>query len=173
MAGARRYDGCPGARPDRSPDMSSLRPVLLLLVALVAASCGRSRSHVHVRDESPRLVSILVEVYDPVTDFVWEGVSVRIVEAYQEWSDTTWVSPYVDWYETDATGRVLLDEFDLAFAEVGFLEDVDGRALLGARRDEDQAFVVLEVDALGFTPVTVEVPLSWDVPDVFVEVPFE
>jgi hypothetical protein len=33
--------------------------------------------------------------------------------------------------------------------------------------------VWLEVDALGFTPVLVEVPLRWDEPDVFVEVPFQ
>ena len=30
---------------------------------------------------------------------------------------------------------------------------------------EDEALVVLEIDAVGFSPVIVEVPLSWDQPD--------
>lgn len=147
--------------------------LLFLSLAVVAASCRGGNSRASVRNESPRLVSILVEVYDPVTNLVWENVSVRIVEADQEWSQCTCVSPYVDWYLTDQTGRVLLDEYLLADADVGFLEDGKGRAVLGPRRDEDQATVVLEIDALGFVPVIVEVPLSWDQPDVFVEVPFE
>jgi hypothetical protein len=32
--------------------------------------------------------------------------------------------------------------------------------------------VLLEISAPGFVPVYVDVPLSWSVPDVFVEVPF-
>jgi hypothetical protein len=43
---------------------------------------------------------------------------------------------------------------------------------LGPRLDQDEALVVLEVSGVGFTPVIVEVPLRWDQPDVFVEVPF-
>lgn len=121
---------------------------------------------------SPRLVSILVEVYDPVTNFVWENVGVRVVEADQEWSGLTYVSPFLDGYLTDATGRVLLDEFVLGDARVGFLEDGQGRAVLNAPADQDQALVVLEVFAEGFVSVIVEVPLSWAEPDVFVEVPF-
>lgn len=150
---------------------TSLFLPLLPLLALPTA-CGGHHSHAAVRTEPPRLVSILVEVYDPVTNYVWENVSVRIVEADQEWSGCTCVSPYEDWYLTDATGRVLLDEYALADAEVGFLVDDFGRAILGPRRYEDEALVVLEVDAVGFAPVYVEVPLRWDQPDVFVEVPF-
>ena len=67
---------------------------------------------------------------------------------------------------------LLLDEYLLADAEVGFLEDSLGRAVLGPNGGEDQATVVLEIDAVGFMPVIVEVPLRWDQPDVFVEVPF-
>ncbi len=144
----------------------------VLLAALVLASCGRSRPRANVRPPQPRLVSILVEVYDPNTNLVWENVSVRVVEAEQEWSNCLCVSPYLDWYLTDSTGRVLLDEFVLADAEVGFLEDDLGAAVLGPYSYEDEALVVLEIDALGFAPVYVEVPLSWDQPDVFVEVPF-
>lgn len=145
---------------------------ILLLAFLMATSCGHRTPRANVRVEEPRLVSILVEVYDPNTNLVWENVSVRIVEADQEWSNCTCVSPYVDWYLTDSSGRVLLDEFLLADADVGFLVDDLGAAVLGPRRDEDEALVVLEIDAVGFAPVIVEVPLSWDEPDVFVEVPF-
>ena len=151
--------------------MSKSRTLLFLSLALALVGCRRGNSH--ARDEAPRLVSILVEVYDPATNLVWENVSVRVVEADQEWSQCTCESPYEDWYLTDGTGRVLLDEYLLADAEVGFLVDDDGRAVLSPYRNEDEATVVLEIDALGFSPVIVEVPLSWDVPDVFVEVPFE
>lgn len=147
----------------------------ILVLSLLASACGHSHSHSHgsTHVEPPRLVSILVEVYDPVSNFVWENVSVRIVEADQEWSQCTCTSPYEDWLLTDATGRVYFDEYALAAARVGFLQDLDGRAILGSASHEDQATVVLEIDALGFSPVIVEVPLSWDVPDVFVEVPFD
>jgi len=151
----------------RLPKLSLFAALLLML-----SSCGGRRSTPIVFVEQPRLVSILVEVYDPDTNFVWEGVSVRVVESDQEWSGCTCVSPYFDWFETDSNGRVLLDEYILADADVGFLIDDYGAAVLGPRRDEDQATVVLEIDAIGFAPVIVEVPLSWDEPDVFVEVPF-
>jgi len=151
--------------------MRNLLPVLLPSLLLLAG-CGGRRERVVVRPAEPRLVSILVEVYDPVTNFVWENVSVRIVEADQEWSACTCSSPYADWFLTDATGRVLLDEYLLADAEVGFLEDSLGRAILGPNAGEDEATVVLEIDALGFVPRIVEVPLRWDQPDVFVEVEF-
>ncbi|MCK5943959.1 MAG: hypothetical protein KAI24_18385, partial [Planctomycetes bacterium] len=78
----------------------------------------------------------------------------------------------LDWYLTDSTGRVLLDEYILADADVGFLEDRTGAAILSPDFDEDEALVVLEIDAVGFAPVYVEVLVSWNEPDVFVEVPF-
>lgn len=170
QASDRRHDGCLQRVP--SIPMRTLQALLLSAPLVLLSACGGSHSRATLRTESPRLVSILVEVYDPVTNLVWENVSVRIVEADQEWSQCTCVSPFTDWYLTDATGRVLLDEFLLADAEVGFAEDGSGRAILGPQRDEDEATVVLEIDAVGFVPVIVEVPLRWDTPDVFVEVPF-
>jgi hypothetical protein len=144
---------------------------LLLLGCLAFAACGGGkRATADVR--LPRPVSILVEVYDPVTNYVWQNVGVRIVEADQEWSGCTCVNPRVEWFLTDSRGEVLLDEFTLAAAQVGFVVDRNGRAVLGSRSFEDEATVVLEIDALGYTPVIVEVPLSWSVPDVFVSVPF-
>jgi hypothetical protein len=154
--------------PSRS---ASLFPLLLLAVA--ACECDDHDDHLVVPPPEPRPVSILVEVYDPVTNLVWQDVSVRVVEADQQWCGCTYVSPFAEWYLTDANGQVFLDEYVLAAAQVGFVEDPNGRAQLRPEPDADEALVVLEVAALGFTSVIVEVPLRWDTPDVFVEVPFE
>ncbi|MGE3175355.1 MAG: hypothetical protein AB7O97_22210 [Planctomycetota bacterium] len=152
-------------RPNRS--LSWLVPFALLV------GCGE-KGHGHRASVSTaRPVSILVEVYHPVTDEVWENVGVRVVEAYQEWSDCTCVSPYDDWYLTDFTGQVLIDEFVLADAAVGFVEDRHGGAVLGSRSFENSAMVTLQIDALGHDTVFVDVPLTFDQPDVFVAVPFE
>lgn len=151
-----------------------MRPYAALLCLAALASCGHRHDHAHVvpAPPPPRPVSILVEVYDPVTNFVWENVSVRIVESEQEWSQCTCVSPYLDWRLTDSSGRVYFDEYDLALAEVGFVEDVGGRALLYADAWQDEATVWLEIDAVGFSPILVPVSLRWSSPDVYVEVPF-
>ncbi len=152
----------------------NLQPFSLVALSLLSVGCGRQggSSSSNVQPAPARLVSILVEVYDPVTNFVWEGVSVRIVEADQEWYGGTFASPYQDWFLTDVNGRVLFDEDLLAGARVGFLEDDNGRAVLGPAANEDEATVLLEIDAVGFTPVFVQVPLQWNTPDVFVQVPF-
>jgi hypothetical protein len=152
---------------ERKKTMRRMLTAGLLLLAACSDCCDDDH-----HEPPPRLVSILVEVYDPVTNFVWENVDVTILEADQEWSGGTYVSPYLDTYLTDATGRVLLDEYALAFAEIGFLEDADGRAVIYPGKFEDEATVVLEISAVGFMSVIVEVPVSWDEPDVFVEVPF-
>ena len=154
--------------------MQRLPAAVLVLALATATACSDHHHHdsggVHI--PAPRPVSILVEVYDPITNFVWENVSVRVAEADQEWSQCTCVSPIEDWHLTNSSGQVLLDEFELAFAGVGFLESPQGRAVIGSRSFEDEATVVLEVDAIGFSPVFFEVPLSFAVPDVFVQVPF-
>ncbi|MFM1873917.1 MAG: hypothetical protein RL398_3339 [Planctomycetota bacterium] len=151
-----------------------MRPYAALLSLVALAACGHRHDHAHVvpAPPPPRPVSILVEVYDPITNFVWENVSVRIVESEQEWSQCTCVSPYLDWRLTDSSGRVYFDEYDLALADVGFVEDVGGRALLHADEWQDEATVWLEIDAVGFTPILVPVHLRWSSPDVYVEVPF-
>ena len=150
-----------------------MRPQLpIILLAALLAGCHRGHARAVVAVPQPRLVSVLVEVYDPVTNFAWEDVSVRIVEADQEWSGCTCQSPYIDWFLTDSAGRVLFDEYALAAAEVGFIEDATGAAVLPSEFDQDEATLVLEVDAVGFAPVIVEVPISWADPDVFAEVPF-
>ncbi|MGA1608012.1 MAG: hypothetical protein ACO4CT_13595, partial [Planctomycetota bacterium] len=72
-----------------------------------------------------------IEVYDPFTGGVWEGVGVRVVQADQEWSGCVCVSPYAnDFALTDRTGLAYFSPFALAAAEVGFVEDAAGRAVL-------------------------------------------
>ncbi len=146
-------------------------PGLILLLSTFACSGGHGHGPASVQVVRP--VSILVEVFDPTTNFVWENVSVRVVEAEQEWSQCTCVSPFEDWFLTDTTGQVLFDEFTLAAEQVGFVQDGAGAAVLGSRRFEDQATVTLEIDAVGFSPVFIDVPLSYGQPDVFVQVPFQ
>ncbi|MCA8943483.1 MAG: hypothetical protein KDB80_13045 [Planctomycetes bacterium] len=148
----------------------------LLLVALLATAChGHRRAKLVVDTQPlPRTVAIEVEVYDPVSGFVWQDVSVRIVEAYHEWSGCVCESPWFDdYYYTDSSGLVYLDEYSLAFAEVGFLEDTEQRAIVESGRFEDEAVVTLEISAPTFETVWVDVPVSWDEPIAFVSVPFE
>jgi hypothetical protein len=147
--------------------------LLFFAAAMLLSACGGGSSRRSTQAALPRPVSILVEVYDPLTNFVWENVSVRIVEADQEWSGSTWINPRVEWFLTNRFGQVFFDEFDLARAQVGFRVDGAGRAVLGSGQNEDQATVVLEVAAEGFVSVIVEVPLRWNRGDVFVEVPFD
>ncbi len=154
--------------------MRSLTVLLTLALALLSSCNSRHDTTVVVRAKSPRTVSIEVEVYDPLSNLVWEGVGVRIVEADQEWSGCICVNPYPeDWYYTDATGLTFFDSTDLAIAEVGFVEDSGDDAVIRAPYSEDQAYVTLEVWAEGFRAVRVEVELTWDDPNVFVSVPFE
>ncbi|MEQ1632177.1 MAG: hypothetical protein ABL997_07370 [Planctomycetota bacterium] len=143
-----------------------------LLLTLTACSGGDDYEPAPVQIPDPVPVSILVEVYDPVTNFVWQNVGVRIVESEQEWSQCLCVNQYEDWYLTDGAGQAMLTEYDLAYADVGFREDGNGRAVLWPGQFEDEATVVLEVWADGFTPVFVEVDLCFCQPDVFVAIPF-
>lgn len=158
--------------------MTRFRPLLSASCVLALAACDcyddcHDDNVVVVPPADPRVVSILVEVFDPTTNLVWENVGVRVAEADQEWCGCTFQSQVPQSFLTDGTGRVLLDEFALADVQVGFQQDEVGRALLAPRVDADQAVVVLEVFAPGFATVVVSVPLRWDDPDVFVSVPFQ
>lgn len=144
--------------------------VLLSLLSL-AAGCKRHAPPPRVLE--PRTVSIQVEVYDPVTNRVWENVDVRVVEAEAEWSGLVVPNPDPDaWTSTDRYGTAYFTARDLGDAQVGFVEDVYGRALLEPDHDADEAFVLLEIWAPGFDAVLAEVRLTWSKPDAFVSVPF-
>jgi hypothetical protein len=97
---------------------------------------------------------------------------VRVLDAYQEWADQVYTSPFQDVFVTDLDGLVFLDEYILAWQDVGFREDGNGRALLYPGAFEDEADVLVEVDADGFPPVLYQIFLRWDGPDVYVGLPF-
>jgi hypothetical protein len=143
-------------------------------LALALLGChGHGHRHV-VGKPDPRPVSLAVEVYDPVTDFVWEGVGVRIVEGAMEWSGCVCPNPDQDqWYLTDGFGSVAWDAAALGDTGIGFLEDSFGRAVLAPEFDADEAFVLIELAAPGFPTVQYDILLSWDEPDVFVSIPYQ
>ena len=148
------------------------RALVAVLLLLSLSACSDCCTTV-VREPAPRAVELEIEVYDPFTGGVWEGVGVRVVQANQEWSGCVCVSPYAnDFALTDRTGLIYFSPFALAAAEVGFVEDGAGQAVLYPDVFEDEADLVLEVWAPGFDPVFVEVPLSYGQPYRFVSVPF-
>ena len=151
--------------------MNRLLKITLLPVLLAAASCGGSHHH-HPPVLTERLAAIEVEVYDPLTGYVWEDVGVRVVQADQEWSGCVCVNPVVDdWYYTDAFGTVLFGAVDLAVADVGFQETA-GEAVISPDPLEDEVTVLLEISAPGMGSVFQAVDLNWDAPTNFVSVPF-
>ncbi|MDA0375287.1 MAG: hypothetical protein O2865_16000 [Planctomycetota bacterium] len=148
------------------------RALVAVLLLLSLSACSDCCTTV-VREPAPRAVELEIEVYDPFTGGVWEGVGVRVVQANQEWSGCVCVSPYAnDFALTDRTGLTYFSPFALAAAEVGFVEDGAGQAVLYPDVFEDEADLLLEVWAPGFDPVFVEVPLSYGQPYRFVSVPF-
>jgi len=143
----------------------------LLLLPLLLPGCTKTATVV-VPAATPRPVSLEVEVYDPVTNLVWEGVGVRVVAGTMEWSGVTIASANVAWLVSDSAGLVFFDEYALASAGIGFVEDNLGRAMLEPDLGRDDAVVEIEVSAPGFVTVQAQVTLSWDNPDRFVSVPF-
>ena len=155
--------------------LKTARMALTVLLASTALmSCNRSRtSGVDVDLTVDRTVFLEVEVFDPNTNLVWENVGVRLVDSFQDWNNSTTVSPFVDDFEfTDRDGVVLFTPEIIASYQVGFREDDFDRAILGSRSYEDTASVTLEVFAPGFAPVIATVRLTFDEPDVFISVPF-
>lgn len=155
--------------------LSRLTALGLTAVLLTASGCHRT-SYRHDKAAAPlraRTVAIQVEVYDPVTNLVWENVGVRIVEASVEGSGCICTNPdRDDWYYTDDFGVVDFDAKAIALAEVGFeISDFD-EALLSPHVSKDEATVLVEVYAEGYRPVLWEVDISWDRPDAFVQIPF-
>ncbi len=147
-----------------------MKAKLLGLLLLTLVACHKREHTTVVVAAEVRPVAIEVEVYDPTTNFVWENVGVRIVEAEVDGAGIGYANIIPDhWFFSDQNGLVYLDSFVFADAQIGFLLNGAGQAVL---EFSEGARVVLEVDALGFTAVFVEVVLSWDQPQVFVSVPF-
>jgi hypothetical protein len=153
--------------------MRQLLAPLVAAMLLGLAACTENNTTYVVPPPAPVPVEVEIEVYDPVTNGVWENVGVRVVSAWNEWSDCECASPTVQYLLSDSFGLVYFSPYYLAAAEVGFAEDANGRAVLGADPAVDDAVVRLEVWADGFTPVIVDVPLNWSAPYGFVSVPFE
>ena len=118
----------------------------LLLVTLVLSGCGR-RNHSNPKPVAyDRLASLVIEVYDPDTNSVWEGVSVRIVEVEHEWSGRVVPNPIEDdWYVTGRDGTIEFTPKLLGMTNVGFFEDPFGRAVMSPDLDQDEAIVLIEV----------------------------
>ena len=154
--------------------MRSLNSIALLLAAAALVGCHRHGHRHSVGVPGPHQASLEIEVYDPVTDLVWQGVSVRIVEGAMEWSGCVCPNPdQDDWFLTDQFGTVFYDSGLLADSSIGFLEDGYGRAVLGSAVDEDEAYVLIELAAVGFPTLQYDILLSWDEPNVFVSIPYQ
>ena len=122
--------------------MKTMRILTVALLAVTAAGCGGHRgTTIVVRSETPRTVSIDAEVFDPVTDFVWENVNVRIVEAEQEWSGCICRSPYPNaWQLSDVDGLVF---FGTTGEEASLTLEERRRTIeLVQKRAEGRMFVV-------------------------------
>jgi hypothetical protein len=153
--------------------MKRFAPLSALLAASLAGGC-----HGHFDDDPAPIyhdepVSIEIEVYDPNTQYVWQDVSVRIIEVDHEWSGLIWPNPTKnDFYYTDKFGVVYFSPELLAVSDLGFLEDGIGRAVLSPDYLEDEATVLVEISAPGLGRVYERIELSWDEPRVYVQVPF-
>lgn len=120
-----------------------------------------------------RHVSLEVEVYDPISGYVWQGVGVRLLDATTEWSGLTIPNIQAGRIDyTDAYGTVYFDETDLADAQMGFAIDPYGRAVLDPDPLADEAWITVEVSSPGFPTVLATAYLSWDAPHCFVSIPF-
>ncbi len=150
-------------------------PLVVLALACLPTACHHGGGGGDpVRFDHTRPVTIEVEVYDPVTNYVWENVGVRLVQASQEWSSCICTNPDRDgWFYTDEFGVAFFSPQDIADADIGFKLDELDQAVISRHRDEDEAIVLLEVWAKDHKPVLWEVKLTYDKNDVFVSIPFE
>jgi hypothetical protein len=162
----------------KPPTPKVVRLVVALAALAVLGCLATACHHGHGRDPArlgkDRPVTIEVEVYDPETNYVWENVGVRLVQAEQEWSSCICANPdRNDWYYTDEFGTVVFNPKRIANAEIGFKVDELGRAVISEHPAEDEAYVLIEVWAEGFTPVLREVKVTYKKNDVFLSIPFQ
>ena len=85
--------------------MFALKYLCLVLFAMVG--CTERKTTVLVQPAELEPVALEVEVYDPVTNFVWENVAVRIVEAEVSGAGGSFTNIFPDdWFFSDQNGLV-------------------------------------------------------------------
>lgn len=151
---------------------------IALISALFAASLAGGCHSAHDDDDYGTVyydepASIEIEVYDPKTGYVWQDVSVRIVEVDHEWSGCICPNPTAnDFFYTDEFGVVYFSPELLYDMDLGFLEDGNGRAIMSPDELEDEASVLVEISAPGLGSIYERIELSWEDPRVYIQVPF-
>lgn len=141
---------------------------LALLASLsTLGSCGT-----HNDTEYTKPVSLLITVVDE-NGFAWEGMVVRILEAWNEWSDDyrEGVDPWAT-LETDDRGSVFFDSEDISSARLGFLEDPEGIATLSSKFDRNEAEFTIEVGHPTLGWIEVQVPVHYKSTHLDVEIEF-
>lgn len=146
--------------------LRSIASGLGLVVALTLASCGGSRP-----DPAPKPVTLLITVIDS-QDNIWVDMPVRIVEAWNEWSNDyrRGVEPWAV-LDSDDRGEAFFSSADIADAELGFLETDDRRAILAYEHWRNEAEYIVEVgtDRLGYIEVAIPVDFRETHLDVVIE----
>lgn len=131
--------------PTQLSRRSVFRAVLCSALCFTAPACDR-----YYFDSRP--VSLRVTVVD-ANGAPRSGITVRIVEAWNEWSDDIRAGQE-PWSKlsTDDRGRAFFDSEALALADLGFRESPRDRAVLGFSYRRNQAEFTIEVGtaALGF-----------------------
>jgi len=119
-----------------------MRCAVVVLLLLATGACIEGGDLLAPRRLSRPAIHITVEGGNAAT-----SARARVVQSTQEWSGLTRVNPDSrQWFAADEFGRIAIRALDLAAAEVGFPLDVDGRAVISARSDEDEADVLVELD---------------------------
>ena len=143
-----------------------------MICSLAVAGCSHGHHDNTTTVFYDRLTSLEVEVYDPLSNYVWENMAVRVVQVEHEWSGFVVVNPIVDdWFYTDSFGVVFFGSDLLGASGFGFLTDTFGRAVMSPDIFEDEAIVLLEIFD-GFGSLFYEVDMTWDNPRVLAQVAF-
>jgi hypothetical protein len=145
--------------------MTTMTTRSLIALSLAALALGPACHRARDRWDPDRPVGLTVEVRDGVGGGLLSGATIELIEVEHEWSGCVCVSPYEVFGITDGSGQVRFEPEDFADAEVGFLEDRVGRAILRGRPDQDEAIVTVLVTRPGYHDDVVPVLLTNSRPD--------
>ena len=146
---------------DRS-NQAIIISALLLALGSVSFGCGSGggmgrESHT---PEHLAFISIDIVASDPLGLSI-EGVEVQIIGGWQESNDLSYHAPTPAYRGfTNSLGFVTFEAEDLAAAQVGFIEDEDGRAVLLHEFTENEAIVTLRIGAVSLGWIEVDVHVS-------------